>query len=249
MWVQQEMEEVKDEVMIQDLPLYPDQRNLTSHHKTIPGKEMKPEKEEEPEIQDVPLHLIQRNLLSHHKADLKTQKRERSAMVIYTEKGQSTDEHTVLFPNSEKVNTLVKCRKWDWIEDTSSDTIETLKEIKMQAVAKIKQEEEIKKVFSVQFPAFVQHTTSSKQKNHGKLKEKPKIPQVTGYSDTYDWDGHFNLPPNLTFSRRRHYMRMARLAEMEKCDDTPLEPLEDINTLLSMTPDELFDQIDGPQEV
>lgn len=253
MWGQQEMMEVGDEVIIQDLPLHPTKSNSTSHHKTLPHTEMmklEEEEEEEPDIQDVPLHLIQRNLLSHHKTD-KIPDRGRNAMVIYTKKGQGADEHMVLFPNSEKVDALVECHKWDWTEDTSPDTMETLKEIKKQAVTKVKRETKIKKAFSAQSPAFAQHATLSKLqqwKTHGKFKAKSsKIPEITGYSDTYDWDGHFNLPPNLTFSRERHYLRMARLAEMEESDEHT--PLEDIDIPLPTTPDELFDKIDGPEEV
>ncbi|XP_045117355.1 uncharacterized protein LOC123508042 [Portunus trituberculatus] len=237
------MEEVEKEVMIQDLSLHPTSSNLTSHCNTLTGTEMKKpeeEQEQEHEIQDVPLHLIQRNFLSHHRTD-KIPDRGRNAMVIYTDKGHGNDEHMVLFPTSEKVDALVESHKWDWTEDTSSDTMEALKEIKKQAATKVKQQAKIKKAFSVQSPAFTQHATSSKQqqwKAHGKLKTKPsKFPQVTGYCDTYDWDGHFNLPPTLTFSRERHYLRMARVAEMDKFDKDIL-----------LTPEELFDQIDGPEE-
>ena len=243
MWAEQEME-VEDEVMIQDLSLHPTQSNLNNHHNT---EMIKPEEEEEHEIQDVPLHLIQRNFLSHYKT-AKIPYKGKNAMVIYTDKGHGADEHRVLFPTTEKVNTLVESHKWDWTEDTDPDTMETLKEIKKQAVAKVKRQARIKKAFSAQSLAFDQHATSSKQhqwKTREKLKAKPsKFPQVTGYSDTYDWDGHFNLPPNLTFSRQRHYLRMARLAEMEEFDkDTPLEDMD----IPVLTPEELFDQIDEPK--
>ncbi|KAG0710831.1 hypothetical protein GWK47_022022 [Chionoecetes opilio] len=200
------------------------------------------EEEDNTMTQYVPLHLAERNRPSHNSSCQTSDKGD--AMVTYRVKENGKDIIKVLFPPSQKVEALERNR--ECFKDDRPHTLQALQNIMKEAKVEEKRQA---------IEAQAQASSVSSQQQQGKTHAGPNtnsteetddLPEITGYSDTYDWDDHYHLPPNLTFSRTRHSERMARLADMAQFG-SPL-PLEEIIIPMQMNRSELFDKVDGLQK-
>ncbi|KAG0720591.1 hypothetical protein GWK47_006668 [Chionoecetes opilio] len=200
------------------------------------------EEEDNTMTQYVPLHLAERNLLSHN-SSLQTSNTG-DAMVTYRVQEKGKNIIKVLFPPSQKVEALERNR--ECFKDDRPHTLQAHQNIMKEA-----KDQEKKQAIEAQGQASSTSSQQQQSKTHvgpntNSTEKTNYVPEITGYSDTYDWDDHYHLPPNLTFSRTRHTERMARLADMAQFG-SPL-PLEEIIIPMQMNRSELFDKVDGLQK-
>lgn len=199
------------------------------------------EDEEDAMMEQVPLHLAERNLLISQHPFKKQGQTSGDTMVLHTVKENGIMRYVALFPSPEKMEVLEKSRKFT--ENESPETLETLQKIHKQAMAQIDIEAKAQNSVS---PS----TSSSGHEIEGKSTTpviKSNSPGQEGFMDTFDWDRYHGLGPNFTFSKERHYQRMAMFAQMPEFQSPAY--LTDIKLPFEMNDSELFDPVEGSNEI